>query len=330
LPFCSRCGSEVKAGIKFCTNCGTPTGAPLPGAPPRAVFPPALSKPSHRKRNLAIIVIVVILVGILAAASRTPSQTATVVSSTIDEVPVGGTIAMGQSFMMQGTDDVPVQVNFTTAWFSMGGSYGYNGATPPNKLFVLQFQMQNVGIRTTTVFSSLAKWDVLVDKGYIYENQLNWNFTNDLDPTQVSTNDVVFSILSTTTPTQVRYYDTCVGSTADCSPTYIVDLSNIAISAKEELTFAYSNPFACLFQNTTANVLNVTDSGLIPVTISTIYYDGQSVSTTPTRILPRETVSIPITIPSNVQAGMMKQYEVKIVTTSGNTFTMNCYYAEGS
>lgn len=207
--------------------------------------------------------------------------------------------------------------------------HGYSGATRPYKLFVLQFQMKNVGIRTTSVFSDLSKWDVLVDKGYIYGSELNFNFTAGVSPEQSVTNDVVFSIIATTTPTEVRYYDSCSGSTADCSPTFTVDLHGVNIPAKEELTIRGTNVLGCFFTQGKPNLLNVTNTGLIPVTIAAVYYADQIVTSNPTLVQPGETVSIPITIPSNIRPGSGiygEQYDIKVVTTQGNTFTSNCHY----
>ena len=321
LPYCSRCGAELASGVTFCTSCGARVGAPL--APPT----PLQAKPSHTKRNLAIIVIVVILVGTVAAASSHSTSQGGIMQTTTSVLTSGSTVTFAEPFIVQDTDNVPVQMNFTGAWFQMGAGYDYVGATSPNKLFVVQFQMKNVGIRTTTVFSALSKWDVLVDKGYIYESELNFNFTDSVDPTQVVTNDVVFRILATTSPTQVRYYDTCAGSTADCSPTYTVDLNGVTIPAREELQFA-GGAF-CNLQQGAANLVNVTNTGLSPVTMATIYYDNQVVSSAATQVQPGETVSIPITIPSSIQPSSLQQYELKVVTATGNTFTTGCYY-EGS
>jgi hypothetical protein len=281
------------------------------------------------KRNLAVIVIIVILVGIVAAAPSHGSSQGSTAETTTSELTSGSVVTLGQPFIVKGTDDVPVQVKFTTAWFSMGGGYGYDGAVPPNKLFVLQFEMTNVGMRTTTVFSGLSKWDVVVDKGYIYDSQFNLNFSDKVDPAQTVTNDVVFAILATTTPTQVTYYDTCAGSTADCSPTYMVDLSGKTIPVKEELQFAEKSLFSCSLQQGVANLVNVTNTGLGPVTIADVYYADQIVSSAPAQVQPGQTVGIPITIPTSVQPGFAQQHDLKVVTTSGNAFTTSCYY-EGS
>lgn len=325
MPYCSRCGTEIPAGIKFCTNCGASTSAPLP------TVPLVQAKPSHTKRNLAIIVIFVILVGVVAAASsKGPSQSGTT-QTTVGELPTGGTVTIGEPFIVKGTDGVPVQLNFTSAWFAM--RYSSTGAVSPNKYFVLEFQMKNVGKRSTTVFSlAFLKWDALVDKGYIYESDryADWNFSLGVGPAEVATNDVVFNIQAATTPLEVRYYDTCAGSTANCSPTFTVNLRGITIPAKEELTITSSSYF-CIFRKGIVNLVNVTNSGLTPVTITTVYYANQIVSANPIQIQPGQTVSIPITIPSSIQAGsfLSAQYEIKIITTQGNTFTSNCYY-EGS
>lgn len=34
MPYCPKCGNEVPADAKFCTNCGASLGVSIPGAPP--------------------------------------------------------------------------------------------------------------------------------------------------------------------------------------------------------------------------------------------------------------------------------------------------------
>ena len=63
LQYCSGCGTELPVGAKFCANCGASSTASLPPAPPLQ------AKPSHAKRNLAVIVILVIIVVVVASSS---------------------------------------------------------------------------------------------------------------------------------------------------------------------------------------------------------------------------------------------------------------------
>ncbi len=53
--FCHNCGKEIPEGAQFCTNCGTPVGAPAPASEP--VVPVATAKKS--KMNI---------IGIIAGA----------------------------------------------------------------------------------------------------------------------------------------------------------------------------------------------------------------------------------------------------------------------
>ncbi len=83
-----KCGNEFAAGVRFCPACGTPTApsnvpSPLRSTPQtESTVPPQArgpKKPSHKTRNIAIgvtlILIVLILLG--ASLSQLPSENST-------------------------------------------------------------------------------------------------------------------------------------------------------------------------------------------------------------------------------------------------------------
>jgi len=65
LPFCTKCGSEFAAGVRFCPSCGASVSMSAASGP--VAKPPA--KPSHTKRNIlvGVIVVLVVLIGMAAA-----------------------------------------------------------------------------------------------------------------------------------------------------------------------------------------------------------------------------------------------------------------------
>ena len=72
LPYCSKCGREIEAlgntGQSICPNCGIV----LLFAPPPPIAPSRPIRPSNIKRNIAIAVILIIIIGIFASASSVP------------------------------------------------------------------------------------------------------------------------------------------------------------------------------------------------------------------------------------------------------------------
>jgi len=308
----------MPVGTKFCANCGASTTAPLP------IAPHLQAMPSHTKRNLAVVVILVIVLAVAASASsRNQSQNPTSQTTTTQEFSTGGTVIFDQAFdMKMGSDEVPVEITFNGTWYER--SAGYYQAESGYKYFALQIRARSMGIKETFLFSPLSIWEVSVDKGYLYQAKFHPFSGETIKPEEVKSDVVAFEILESTTPLEVRYYDTCLGSTSTCSPTFVLNLRGLTIPLKEELTIQSS--YSCIFHASKANLLNVTNSGLALVTIASVYYAGQMVSSSPTTVQPGETVSIAVTIPSSVQSGFLQEYEVKVVTTQGSTFTSSCYY----
>ncbi len=161
MPFCSRCGRELLPNSKFCMHCGTSINAPIP--PPPAI-PPSPAKPSHINRNIAIVVIFIIVVGIFAAASSGPrlettTQTATPVLrtetpiTTATPLPQGSIIRLGQPLILkEGYPEIPVEITFTAARFTT--KYGYYEADKGYEFLVLEITSRNVGMKETDCFHS--------------------------------------------------------------------------------------------------------------------------------------------------------------------------------
>jgi hypothetical protein len=205
LPYCPTCGTELKPNEKFCTNCGSPV------EPSPATKSP--STPWHIRRNIAALVLVVALVGVLLAAlSPSPSQTATttqgttIVSSTFPSTSGELAVQLGQPFVINGseTNNIPVQLTLTGMWFAT--DYEYVHADAGYKVFVISMEAKNLGTRETSV--PTLGTEVTVDKGYIYGASYDPFVGPDkgsLRPTEVKDDAVAFSILATTTPVKVTF-----------------------------------------------------------------------------------------------------------------------------
>jgi len=314
LPFCTRCGTELPSGAKFCLSCGSPTNAPI-------LPPPPTIKPSHTKRNASILIIA-LLIGIITASSRAPAQTP---NQTNTELQEGTTIRLNQPFIMNmGSDNVPIQFTFNGTWVwrnAAGSAPSYAAADPGYKYFDLQIVAKNVGLTESSTFPILSIWETVVDRGYIYKSTDNPFFGESVRPEEVKTAIIDFEILATTTPVEVRYYDSCLGSTSNCSPTFTVDLRNTTIPTREEL---FLNPagFTCEIdaQRGQRLLLNFTNPGLVDITLTSVSINRQVVFTTPTRIAIGQTVSIPVTVPIDAP------FEIEATTASGSTLTFECGY----
>jgi uncharacterized membrane protein len=169
-------------------------------------MPSLPAKASHVRRNVAVIGIVILLVAILAASiSSRPSGT------TSSEVQEGGTVTIGQTIIVKfGENEVPVRFIFNSASFN--GTIGEFHATPDSgyKFLVLDVSLRNVGNREVQTYMVGDKWEVTVDKGYVYQEFSSFgtvqtpSFT--LRPEEEKVGYIVFEILKDTTPLEVRYY----------------------------------------------------------------------------------------------------------------------------
>lgn len=80
--FCSKCGTKLPDGVKFCPNCGSPVGAAPVAPPPSAAMPgvpvaapgvPVVPAPRARRRGpivIAAVAVVAVVVVVAVAATR--------------------------------------------------------------------------------------------------------------------------------------------------------------------------------------------------------------------------------------------------------------------
>ena len=221
MQFCSRCGRELAKDAIFCPTCGASVAAPIPT--PLSIPSPPI-KVSHIKRNIVIVVMLVLLVGIAAAALSTPGPETGTQTTTTPLLQQGNIIRMGQPFILkEGTEKIPVEITFISAWFTT--THEHWEAEKGYKFLVLEIQAKNLGMKKTDCFSTM-RWEVTVDKGYIYERKFCNLFMASIRPEETKTGYVFFEILATTTPLEVRYYSSYVGN----DPTLVLDMRGETIT----------------------------------------------------------------------------------------------------
>jgi hypothetical protein len=311
LPHCWKCGKELPPETKFCTYCGTALAAAVP--------PPVMSaarKASHTKRNILVIVIVVLFIGVIMAASSTPRNIGTsTTAETTTELQSGSLIRIGEPFNMKmGSDEVPVQFTFTSARLTLG--YDYTWADQGYKFLLLSIHARNMGNRETSLFSIFSKWEVTVDKGYVYEaKDTPFSLVNSIKPEEEIDSELTFMILTTTSPTEVRYYSTCMGSTANCDVTFLLDVKGIdqSVQVYEKLSLE-----SCQMVDEKAR-LEIKNEGAYNVTIDKILLNGTVVSNEKTILVAGHWTEV--LVPVNLKQGT--GYGVEIMTVAGNSFTFD-------
>jgi Domain of unknown function (DUF4352)/zinc-ribbon domain len=247
MPFCSKCGKEAPPNSTFCMHCGSPLTAPVPR--------PTLSAPtrvSHIKRNMAVIGIIILMVVVLAAGMSSRLSPTT----TSSEVQEGGTVTIGQAIIVKfGENEVPVRFIFNSASFNT--TIGRIPADSGYKFLIVEVSVKNVGDREVVTYVMGDKWEVTVDKGYVYEEYatilLLWhNAMFTLRPEEEGAGYIVFEILNDTTPVEVNYYKPVAQSGfvwSYGSPSIILNLRGYAfetttLAAQEHLTtFNITLPF---------------------------------------------------------------------------------------
>ena len=190
-------------------------------------MPSLPTKVSHARRNVAVIgvaVIIILMVAILAASTSSgPSGT-----TTSSEVQEGGTVTIGQAIIVKfGENEVPVRFIFNSASFN--GTIGEFHATPDSgyRFLVLDVSVRNVGNGEVQTYMVGDKWEVTVDKGYVYQEFFSFgtvqtpSFT--LRPEEEKVGYIVFEILKDATPLEVRYY-----KPSGNSPSIILNLRGYA------------------------------------------------------------------------------------------------------
>jgi len=146
---------------------------------------------------------------------------------TTPQIQEGGTVTIGQSSILRfGIDKIPIKVSFDSAGFTV--AHKYHKAESGYKLLVLQLTVQNIGNKEVNTFSWLDKWEVIVDRGYVYEPISRPSL--DVKPEEKKTEYVVFEILQDTTPVEVKYY-----RFLSLSPSLILNLRGFSFATETPL-----------------------------------------------------------------------------------------------
>jgi hypothetical protein len=232
------------------------------------------------------------------------------------ELKEGSTVNLDHTFILrQGADNVPIEITFNSTWFWTKEGRADAGY----KYFDVQAMARNIGTKETSIFSFSGEWEVTVDKGYVYEASHSPFIFETLRPEEIKTDVVEFEILVTTTPVEVRYYDFCLAGTTSCTPTFILDLRSTTIPVREELTLDPTG-YMCYYYAEQGKqlLLNMTNLGLSPLTVTGISVNGRSVYDEATRIDVGQTVSIPVIVP------IQPPFDLRIITSGGSTFVFSC------
>ena len=186
-------------------------------------------KASHIKRNIIIVVMLVLLVGVAAVALSTLGPETGTKTTTTPPQQQGNVIRIGQPFILkEGAEKIPVEITFASAWFTE--AYEYNKAEKGYKFLVLEIQAKNLGMKKTDCFNT-TRWEVTVDKGYIYDGYCDL-FLVTVRPGETKTGSVFFEILATTSPLEVRYYSSYFGD----DPTLVLDVRGETITTTTTTT----------------------------------------------------------------------------------------------
>lgn len=115
-------------------------------------------------------------------------------------------------------------IEFTSVYFT-DYKKGYTADEGYNYL-VLELNLKNIGNKETRCMTKVYHWEAVVDKGYIYEDARDTIYRTLIRPEDEVTRYVMFEILETTKPTEIRCYDWSE------SILFIVDLQDQTITTK--------------------------------------------------------------------------------------------------
>ncbi len=226
MSFCSRCGKNIPTNAKYCMHCSTTTSAPLPSKPITTSEP---KKESHIKRNILIVVTLILVIGAFTAASspsedeKSTENTSSTFEATPQTTPTSPEIPqatrlplleldrrvhVGESYIIEGAEEIPVIITFNSVYYT--GKKDWHRADEGYKFLVLDMQLKNVGMEETKCLPHYGyDWEVTVDKGYIYDDEAVTIEYLSLRPEDVKTGYVIFEILKTTNPLEINcnYYD---------------------------------------------------------------------------------------------------------------------------
>jgi hypothetical protein len=152
---------------------------------------------------------IIILVVVVLAAGMSSRLSPTTTSSEVQE---GGTVTIGQAIIVKfGENEVPVRFIFNSASFNTTIGEYHRQADSGYKFLVLGVSVKNVGDREVETYVIGDKWEVTVDKGYVYEELPFISFVVQttavtLRPQEEKVGYIVFEILNDTIPLEVNYY----------------------------------------------------------------------------------------------------------------------------
>jgi hypothetical protein len=260
----------------------------------------------------------VLLIAIVMIALFTPGPPTPPAATTVPQVQEGGTVSIGQPFILKlGTDDVPVRIVFDSAWFTT--THEYWEAESGYKLLVIRLTVQNIGTREVDTFRILDKWEVRVDKGYVYDSKSQPYLV--VRPEEKKTGYVIFEILQNTNPVEISYRPFLSTSVAVTLNLKGYSFVTTTIAAREQLLLdSYDWP------EVGALTLRIKNYGSVSATIDKVYIDGLLASDEDALIKPSSVVEIMCSTPSDLSLEPGSRHEVRIVTMVGNTFEFNVYY----
>lgn len=260
----------------------------------------------------------VLLIGIVAIALFTGQPSTPPTGTTAAQLQEGGTVSIGQPFIMKfGTDEVPVRVVFDAAWFTT--THEYSEAESGYKFVVIQLKAQNIGNKEVDTFGPLDKWEVTVDKGYLYQAKSSPYL--DVRPEETKTGYVTFEILEQTYPTEVRYRQFLSSSPSIRLNLREYHLVTTTAAARESL---YLDSYKWLENRTL--ILEVRNYGSVTAIVHRVYIDALLVSDQDFLTKPSSVVEIMCSTPLDLSLEPGSRHEVRIVTMVGNTFEFTVYY----
>lgn len=147
-------------------------------------------------------------------------------ATTIPPTQEGNRVRVGQPFIIkEGADKIPIEITFTAAWFTT--AHKWRTADEGYKFLVIEIRAKNLGIKETVILC-VVRWEVTVDKGYVYKHETCDLSCASIRPEETKTGYVLFEILATTTPIEARYY----GSLWVDDPTLVLDMRGESIATK--------------------------------------------------------------------------------------------------
>jgi hypothetical protein len=252
----------------------------------------------------------VLLIGIVMIALFTPGPPTLPAATTVPQVQEGGTVSIGQPFILKfGTDEVPVRIVFDSAWLTT--THEYWEAESGYKLLVIRLTVQNIGTREVDTFHILDKWEVRVDKGYVYDSKSQPYLV--VRPEEKKTGYVIFEILEHTNPVEVSYRPFLSTSVAATLNLKGYGFATTTVAAKESLSLESYE-----WRKGSALTLRIRNYGSVTATIDKVYIDALLASDEDGLIKPGSVIEIVCSNPSGLSLERPSTHKVRVVTMVGN------------